>query len=720
MTSFTDIYSGLPINPTEVAYNPLTISANTALSWPSVAVEGDYIAAGIMQITATTIGLEVLLPDATQASPGTSILFQNVGSHAFTVTDSSGNTVQSCAPGLSNYIYLTNNTTTTGSWAVILFGANSATVNASALAGAGLLAIATTLNQNSPITAVSGSYTLGSGDRANTIRNTGGSVAYSTQSPSVLGNGWYAQVKNSGSGTITITPGSGTIDGNSNLVLNPGSSAMVATDGTNFYSLFVSNNSTFSYTRLVLSVAGSSNITLTSTEAAFSILSFTGALTGNINIYAPAAVTEWIVENNTTGSYTATFTTLAGTGVTLSTNGNIPAAGVNPCYCDGTNIRLGVTIPSAAIAGIMGGTGIVVGVTSSIATVSISSTGVSAGSYGDSLDIPSFIVNSQGQLTSASSYPLVSSNGNFTVSGNLAVTGSATFSSGTVSTSSNGGPLAGLRNRIINGDMPVSQRYGSSSITLTAGVAGYVIDRWLAVSVGANSTAGQTTGTGGNRNAYQINGAAGVTQQQFLHRIESINIYDLEGDTVTLSAVLANSLLNTITWAAYYANSTNNFSAVTSIASGSFTVTETPTKYSAQISLPSGAENGVEIMFYVGAQTSGYWTVTDVQLEQGTVATPYERLSYGLEYLLCCRYCYVVNSNYPIYAGAYQMSGFGAANFTYFPTPMLGAPTIIGLTSTGLPTVSAGNITPTGFALEWTSSGNYNSGTFYYQASAEL
>jgi len=34
--------------------------------------------------------------------------------------------------------------------------------------------------------------------------------------------------------------------------------------------------------------------------------------------------------------------------------------------------------------------------------------------------------------------------------------------------------------------------------------------------------------------------------------------------------------------------------------------------------------------------------------------------------------------------------------------------------------VSAGNITPTGFALEWTSSGNYNSGTFYYQASAEL
>lgn len=412
MTSFTDVYTNLPINPSEVAYSSLTISSDTTLNWPSVSQEGGIIASGIMQITATTGGLKLNLPDATQVSPGQSILFVNVGSNAFTICDNSGNTIQSASPGTTNYIYLIDNTSTDGSWAVILFGANAASVNASALAGAGLLAIASTLNQNSPITANSGAYTLSAGDRANTLRNTGGSVAYTSQSPSVLGNGWYVQIKNSGTGAVTFTPSSGTIDGNANIILNPGSSVIIATDGSNFYSLFLTTTNTISYTRLVKSVAGSSDVTLTSTESAFSILSFTGALTGDINIKAQAAVMEWIVENNTTGVHTAIFKTTAGTGVTLGPAGtsNIDQTTVNPCYCDGTNIRLSVTIPSAQITNVTGGTGIIVSTTSGIAVVSISSTGVSPGIYGDASDIPQITINAQGQATAASSIPLVVTN----------------------------------------------------------------------------------------------------------------------------------------------------------------------------------------------------------------------------------------------------------------------------------------------------------------------
>lgn len=492
MTSFTDVYTNLPINPSEVAYSALTISSNTTLSWPSVAQEGGVIAAGIMQITATTGGLKLNLPDATQVSPGQSILFVNVGSNTFTICDNSGNTIQSAAVGSTNYVYLINNTTTDGSWAVILFGASAAAVNASALAGAGLLAIATTLNQNSPITAVSGAYMLSSGDRANTIRNTGGSVAYSVQGSSVLGNGWYAQIKNSGTGTITITPnGSETIDGQTSLSLNPGASVIVTSDGSNLYSLFLSTTPTISYTRLVKSVAGSSDVNLTSTESAFSILSFTGTLTGNININATAAVTEWIVENNTTGAFTATFKTSAGTGVTLAaTTSDINQGSVNPCYCDGTNIRLSITVAGAAITNIIGGTGIVVGTTSGVSVVSISSTGVSAGTYGDASDIPRFSVNAQGQLISVSSIPVVvtaSSIPSGTITNSmLALMPASTIKANITATSAN--PQDVTISQLFDAELTSSQ---GSLITRTSSV-------WGSLSPGTSGQFLQTLGMGAN------------------------------------------------------------------------------------------------------------------------------------------------------------------------------------------------------------------------------
>ena len=406
MNSFTDIYTGLPINPTEVAYNPITISVTTALTWPSVAVQGNYLAAGIMNVTATTTGLQLQMPNATQVSPGQSALVSNVGSNTFTLTDSGGNTIVSISAGQVYYIYLMNNSSSTGSWGVFLFAASAASVNASALAGAGLLAISSTLNINSPFTSVSSNYTLSTTDRGNTIMNTDGSYTYTAAPPSTLGNGWFVNIKNNGTGTITFTPSGAAIDGNSSLSITPGVSVIIASDGTNFHSLFQTTSTTTTYSRLVKSVAGSVNVTLTSAESAFSILSFTGTLTGNINIYAPTVVNEWIVENNTSGSYTATFTTSAGSGITLgpTSTSNIPQTTVNPCYCDGTNIRLSVNLSTtSSISSVIGGTGIGVSSTSSTATVFINNTTVGAGSYGAASSIPTFTVNSQGQLTAASS-----------------------------------------------------------------------------------------------------------------------------------------------------------------------------------------------------------------------------------------------------------------------------------------------------------------------------
>ena len=77
-------------------------------------------------------------------------------------------------------------------------------------------------------------------------------------------------------------------------------------------------------------VAGSANVTLTSNNSTSNtddsstddqvhnaILEFTGALTGDINVFTDAVETKYIVFNNTTGSQTLTFGPTGGTGVTL-------------------------------------------------------------------------------------------------------------------------------------------------------------------------------------------------------------------------------------------------------------------------------------------------------------------------------------------------------------------------------------------------------------------
>lgn len=84
--------------------------------------------------------------------------------------------------------------------------------------------------------------------------------------------------------------------------------------------------------RLSKSVAGSSDVTLTTTEARNGILEFTGTLTGNINVIVPTKTRRYIVYNATSGSFSLTVKTSGGTGVavTQSTRAWV--------YCDGTNV----------------------------------------------------------------------------------------------------------------------------------------------------------------------------------------------------------------------------------------------------------------------------------------------------------------------------------------------------------------------------------------------
>lgn len=211
-------------------------------------------------------------------------------------------------------------------------------------------------------------------------------------------------------------------------------------------------------------------------------------------------------------------------------------------------------------------------------------------------------------------------------------------------TTLNDGPLAGTRNVIINGSMAIDQRNVGAAQTITAGAAlAYTVDRFYAYCTGGNVTGQQIQGSSIGRFRYRFTGGASVSKIGFGQRIEQMNSVHLAGTTATLGVDLANSLLSTVTWTAYYANTTDSFGTLasptrTQFATGTFTVNSTVSRYSAQIVIPSAANTGIEIEFSVASQTSGTWTIGNVQLERGTVATSFEHRSFGHELALCQRY----------------------------------------------------------------------------------
>lgn len=208
----------------------------------------------------------------------------------------------------------------------------------------------------------------------------------------------------------------------------------------------------------------------------------------------------------------------------------------------------------------------------------------------------------------------------------------------------NPGTLPGFRNKIINGGMAVDQRNAGAAQTFTAAAAlAYCVDRWYGYCTGANVNGQRVAGSGANQYRYQFTGAASVTGIGFGQRIEKLNSIDLAGSTATLSVDLANSLLTTVNWTAYYANTDDTFGSLasptrTQIATGSFTVNSAVTRYSTPISIPAGATTGIEVVFSVGAQTSGTWVIGNVQLEAGSSASAFERRPIATELAACQRY----------------------------------------------------------------------------------
>jgi len=332
--SYNSPFTGNVIQPTDVSYRSITLTVDTQLEWPiNGNATGNY-AARIMQVNATSAGLSLEMPPANQASVGQDALIRNVGANSFTVKDFAGDhTIITVAAGESKYIYITANPDVHGTWGIIAFGTGSSSADAATLAGYGLVALNTTLNQSHPVTTTSNPTTLTSAYRAAALVWTGGAGTFTLDFATTLGNNWFTMVRNSGSGALTIAGQSGnTINGSTNIVLQPADSAMIVSSGTTFYTVGLGKSTLFNFTQLTKAVT-SGTYTLTATEAANVVQKYTGTLSGNVTVILPATVQVYYILNATSaGPYTLTFTT--GSGGTAT----VPGSAQSILVCDSVNI----------------------------------------------------------------------------------------------------------------------------------------------------------------------------------------------------------------------------------------------------------------------------------------------------------------------------------------------------------------------------------------------
>ena len=279
------------------------------------------------------------------------------------------------------------------------------------------------------------------------------------------------------------------------------------------------------------------------------------------------------------------------------------------------------------------------------------------------------------------------SSGNVTVGNNLTVTGTTTLTGSLAGNPTTTGTYvmgsSFLRNRIINGNMTIDQRNSGAQITAANLInTAYMVDRWAyfssqAAKFTAQQNAGSVTTPVGFPNYLGMTVATAVTvgATDFFNigqSIEGFNFADLawgtaNAKTVTLSFVVYSSLTGTFGGVLRNSAVNRSYPFTYSIPTANTWTTISVTIAGDTSGTWVGATNGigVQVLFGLGvgttySTTAGAWAagnylsatgavsvvgtasatfyITGVQLEVGTVATPFERRQYGQELALCQRY----------------------------------------------------------------------------------
>ena len=215
-------------------------------------------------------------------------------------------------------------------------------------------------------------------------------------------------------------------------------------------------------------------------------------------------------------------------------------------------------------------------------------------------------------------------------------------------------PISGFRNAIINGGMDVWQR-GTSGIFPTS-TQPYSSDRWESYRAGyaAGLSVYRPSGPTGIQYSARVQRDSGNTSTAsiaFGQSIETSNSIRFRGKTVVLSFYArsganfssASSLLSVFlsTGTGTDQNFRNGFTGRVDAISSSATLTTSWQRFTYTGTIGSGiSQVGVQFS-YTPVGTAGaadHFEITGVQLEEGTIATPFECRPIGTELALCQRY----------------------------------------------------------------------------------